>query len=91
MLWCRGADLVYPGLNMIDKSLFTIVEIHERTIELADGSTHVLHFRELSAAEFRRFQFAELSLDDEKRVGLLVWFISICLCELDGKIVLMFE
>ena len=76
---------------MIDKSLFTTAEIHERTIELADGSKHVLHFRELSAAEFRRFQLAELSPDDEKRAGSLARLISICLCEPDGKTALTFE
>lgn len=60
-------------------------EVHERTVELADGSKHVLHFRELPVSVYRKFQIAEGSADDDVRAGSMARLISASLCEPDGN------
>jgi hypothetical protein len=64
---------------------FVSSEVHERTVKLSDGSEHVLHFRELPVTEFRRFQMAERSDDEEVRIGSQARLIAAGLCEPDGS------
>lgn len=66
-------------------SLFVSGVIHKRDITLPDGTTHVLHFKELPAVGFRSFQLAETSDDDEVRAASMVKLIASSLCEEDGK------
>jgi hypothetical protein len=70
---------------MLPESLFVTAEVFERPVTLPDGSRHVLHFRQLSAVEFRRFQIAEQSDDDEKRAASMARLIAASLCDADGK------
>lgn len=64
---------------------FVSDEIHEREVTLGDGSKHVLHFRELSVTDLRRFAFAERSDDEEVRAESVAKLIAASLCEADGK------
>ena len=70
---------------------FVSPEIHERTVELADGSKHVLHFRELPSSEYRKFQIAEQSDDEEVRAGSMAKLIAASVCEADGKPAMTYE
>lgn len=66
-------------------SLFVSAEIRAREVALPDGSKHTLNFKELAAIEFRRFQLAEQSDDDEKRAASMGKLIAASLCDPDGK------
>jgi hypothetical protein len=70
---------------MIDPAFFTKEALVTREVALPDGSKHQIHFRELSAMEFRRFQLSEQSGDDEKRAGSMASLISASVCDPDGK------
>lgn len=73
------------------EGFFVSVEVHERKVTLADGSEHVLHFRELPVTEFRRFALAERSEDADVRVGSMSQLIAASLCEPDGTPAMTFE
>lgn len=66
-------------------------EVHERTVELADGSKHVLHFRELPVSVYRKFQIAEQSADEDVRAGSMARLISASLCEPSGDPSMTYE
>lgn len=70
---------------MMDESLFVSDKLHERTVELPDGSTHVLHFKELPAVTFRAFHLAEKSSDEDVQTGSVAKLIAASLCDPDGK------
>lgn len=76
---------------MLDQSLFVSDTLHERQIQLPDGSTHMLHFKELPAMAFRAFHLAEQSKDDEVRAGAVARLIAASLCNPDGKPALTYE
>jgi hypothetical protein len=67
------------------KSLFVSDEIHEKEVKLPNGEVHKLHFKELSAVEFRKFQMAEFSEDDEVKATSMAKLISSSLVDPDGK------
>lgn len=52
---------------------------------MPDGSVHTLHFKELPAVEFRKFQMAESSEDDDVRASSIAKLIAASLVEPDGK------
>jgi hypothetical protein len=66
-------------------ALFVNAELQTRAVVMPDGSSVELHFRELPAVEFRRFQIAEGSDDDEKRAASISRLIVASLVEPDGK------
>lgn len=66
-------------------SFFVSNTLHEREIELADGSKYVLHFKELPANDFRKFYFSTQSKDDDVRSAAVCKLISMSLCNPDGK------
>ena len=66
-------------------ALFASTELQSRDVALPDGSMHTFYFRELPAVEFRRFQIAEGSDDDEKRAASISRLIVASLCDPDGK------
>jgi hypothetical protein len=70
---------------MLPAALFVSAEIQAREVELPDGSKHTLHFKELPAYEFRRFQIAEQSDNDEKRAASMARLIAASLCDPEGK------
>lgn len=59
--------------------------VHERRVTLADGTEHVLHFRELPVVDWRMWGFAERSKDDEVRAAAMSRLIAASLCEPDGS------
>jgi hypothetical protein len=67
------------------KSLFVSDEIHEKEVKLPNGEVHKLHFKELSAVEFRKFQMAEFSEDDEVKATSMAKLIASSLVDSDGK------
>lgn len=69
----------------LPKSFFTATDIQQRDVELPDGNKHTLHFRELPAIEFRKFQIAESSEDDDVRASSIAKLITASLVEPDGK------
>lgn len=69
----------------IPDSFFVSAAVHAKTIKLADGSEHTLHFRELPAMEFRRLSQAEQSPDEATRLDALPRLIAASLVEPDGK------
>lgn len=65
-------------------SFFAAAEIQRREVELPDGSTHTLHFKELPAVEFRKFQIAENSDDENTRASSIAKLIAASLVNEDG-------
>lgn len=65
--------------------LFVSSEVQPREVELPDGSKHTLHFKALPAVEFRRFQLAEFSTDDEKKAASVTHLIAASVCDPDGR------
>jgi hypothetical protein len=70
---------------MLSSAFFVSPEIHAREVTLADGSVHTLHFRELPVTEFRRFQLAESSEDEETRLASISKLIASSLVDPEGK------
>ena len=66
-------------------SFFVSEQLHERNVEMPDGSVHALHFRQVPAVEFRKFVFAERSSDESTQAGSAAKLISASLCDADGK------
>jgi hypothetical protein len=69
----------------MDKSLFISDEVQSREIELPDGKKHTLHFKQLPAADFRRFFFASQSADEDAQAGAMAKLICASLCTPEGK------
>ena len=76
---------------MLDKSFFVSTELQEREVKLADGSKHVLYFKELPAIEFRRFALAEQSENENVKAASVAKLIAASLCDADGKLSITFE
>lgn len=76
---------------MLDKAFYVSTELHEREVELADGSKHSLHFKELPAIEFRRFALAEQSDNENVRATSIAKLIAASLCDADGKPAITFD
>ncbi|MFC0677527.1 hypothetical protein ACFFGH_06640 [Lysobacter korlensis] len=60
-------------------------EIHAREVKMPDGSTHTLHFKQISAADFRGYQLDEQSDDASVRTAAMQKLVAASLCEDDGK------
>lgn len=76
---------------MIDASFFVSSAAQKRAVELPDGQTHELFFKEIPAVEFRRFSLAEQSEDENVRVGSIAKLICVSLCNEDGSPAITFE
>lgn len=72
-------------MSSLASSLFISDQVHERPVELPDGTTHTLYFRELPAAEFRKFHLAEQSDDENLKANSMIRLVAASLCEPDGK------
>lgn len=69
---------------MLSESLFVSDALHERAVKLADGSEHLLHFREVSSAAMRKYQLAEHSQDEAIRVSSMAVLIASSVVNPDG-------
>lgn len=76
---------------MLDKSFFVSQEIHEKEVTLADGSKHILYFKEIPAVEYQRFRLAQQSQDDSVQAGALAKLIAASLCEPGGEPAITYE
>lgn len=56
----------------------------KRVVKMPDGSEHELHFRQVSAAEFRRYQLDYGSEDESKQSMAVQNLIAASLCNPDG-------
>lgn len=65
--------------------------VHEKTVELPDGKKHVLFFKEMPVVEYRKFQMAEQSADEDVRAGSMAKLIAASLCEADGSPAMTYE
>jgi hypothetical protein len=66
-------------------SAFVNPELQTRDIEMPDGSVHPFYFRELPSIDFRRFQMAESSLDDDKRALSMAQLFVRAISDPDGN------
>lgn len=69
----------------MDNAFFVAAGPVPRQVELPDGSTHTLHFKQLPGIAFRRYHMAESSADEAQRVESILHLICESLCEADGK------
>jgi hypothetical protein len=69
----------------LSASFFASQEVQEREVTLSDGTKHTLYFKELPAVEFRKFQLAENSEDEDVRAASIAKLIAASLVEKDGK------
>lgn len=76
---------------MLSEAFFVSQTIHEKEVELPDGSKHKLHFREVPAADFRQYLLAERSSDPKERAESVHRLIVASLCEADGRPALTME
>lgn len=76
---------------MLDESLFVSDTIHEREVELADGTKHKMYFKELPAVEYSKFLAEQLSEDEDVAAVAAAKFVSKGLCTAEGKKALTYE
>nr|AMP48223.1 hypothetical protein [uncultured bacterium] len=69
----------------LPSSFFAASDVQSREVELPDGSKHTLYFKELPAVEFRKFQLAENSEDEDVKASSIAKLIAASLVESDGK------
>lgn len=67
------------------KSLFISSEIQEKEVTLPNGETHKLHFKQMSFIEFRKFQLAESSNDEDVKAASMAKLIAASIVDPDGK------
>lgn len=70
---------------MLDASLFISSEVEERTVEMADGSKHVLHFKQLPNSVMEKFARWNNSADEDVVATASAKLLSLALCDADGK------
>lgn len=73
---------------MLDSSLFISDEIAEREVELADGTKHVLHFKQLPNTAFELYALWCGSADEEVVSTASTRLLAKGLCDSNGKPVL---
>lgn len=76
---------------MLDAAFFISPELHQRPVELPDGSKYTLHFRELAVSQMRAYQLAQQAEDEEVRAGAVAKLIAFSVCEPDGTPALTYE
>lgn len=69
----------------LNESFFVSEELHEKKVQLPDGSEHVLHFRELPAQEFIQYRNEQASDDPEIRKLAVARLIARALVNPDGS------
>lgn len=69
----------------LHENFFVSTQIHERSVLLPDGESHAVHFRELTALEFKRWHDQENSEDPEVRHLAMAHLLVAGVCDPDGK------
>lgn len=78
-------------MSNLDPDLFVTEQIHERPIELPNGRTATLYFRELTTAELRRYRMDEQSEDETVQLNAMARLICLSLVDPDGKTALTYD
>jgi len=60
----------------LNDAFFVSEKLHEKKIQLPDGSEHILHFAELPAHEFVRFRDQQASEDENIRARAAIRLLS---------------
>lgn len=68
-----------------DPTNFISDELHVRSVVLADGKPHDIHFREVDAATYQRFLATVRSKDDEERAMAVPALIAASVRNPDGS------
>jgi hypothetical protein len=76
---------------MLDKSLFVGDGIEEMDVQLADGTTHKMYFKEYSGVTFARYALAAQSKNIEQRSLAMAMLISASVCNPDGTLALTLD
>lgn len=76
---------------MLDAALFISDEIAEKEIELADGSKHVLFFKQLPNTAFEKYALWNASADEDVAAKASARLLVLGLCDADGKPALTLE
>ena len=69
----------------LNESHFISAEVQERTVKMADGTEHVLHFRQLENTAFERFAMHSASADEDVAALASARLLVAGLVEPDGK------
>lgn len=70
---------------MLNEQFYISEAIHEKEIELADGSKHVLHFKELPNTAFEKYAMWCSSADEDVVASASARLLVMGLCAADGK------
>lgn len=70
---------------MLNEQFYISETIHEKEIELADGSKHVLHFKELPNTAFEKYAMWCSSADEDVVASASARLLAMGLCDADGK------
>lgn len=76
---------------MLNEQFFISDEIAEKEIELADGSKHILHFKQLPNTAFEKYAMWLNSADEDVVSKASVRLLVMGLCDAEGKAVLNAE
>lgn len=76
---------------MLDDAFFISANLHEKEVEMADGSKRKLHFRELPYIDVSRYQAGINSDDELERASASAKLIAASLCNPDGSAAVTFE
>lgn len=71
--------------TLLPDSCFASPDLHPRQVKLADGAEHTIHFKELSAVEFRAWRQRESAEDEATRFEALPRLIVAGVCNPDGS------
>jgi hypothetical protein len=69
----------------LSKDFFVSDKLHERNIEMPDGTKHLIHFAELTAADFTAFRDEQRSDDGKTRAMATPRLLSKAVREPNGK------
>jgi hypothetical protein len=69
----------------LSKDFFVSDTLHERSVEMPDGSKHIIHFAELSAADFTAFRDEQRSEDAKTRALATPRLLAKAVREPNGK------
>lgn len=69
----------------LSKDFFVSDKLHERAVEMPDGSKHLIHFAELSAADFTAFRDEQRSEDPKVRALATPKLLAKAVREPNGK------
>lgn len=76
---------------MLGDAFFVSPSVNKRTVALADGSEHVLYFRQVSSYDYSRYIANAISKVPDERAEAALILVCASLCEADGAPVLTVE